>query len=425
MFSPRKLLVAPSATLVFAIAASGLAVPAASAATTGNVIQDSALQACINTAINDRANRLKTDYGNRATNAPVTQKNLEDGLFGGYLDCSDKGVSSLKGLEYAKKMTTLRVTNQQNSSYTLNQRVSDISPLTQLPNLQVLDLRRNNISALPNQSAMSKMTGLTNLNLEGNGSKTSEYKAPNSEKHNGIKGLSDISSLTGLPNLQILNVNYNDVTSLKGVEGLRTMQTLMASHNSIRSLEPLRTLNAITDLRVDNNYITDISAVTNLSKMTHFELGNNNSNNQLNEINQTADGTSLDISALANKPLTYLNLFNNNVASIEALRSVSTLRQVDIHNNKIADLTPLNSSKAVVSSDTKIVTDLKSENSTLKELSTSHQNPDKGAVVRYDKNGRTYFDLSKLKTISGQPVTVIQVDELYRTGARAFMTVAL
>ena len=119
------------------------------------------------------------------------------------LDAFESGIRSLKGLEYAINLTELHLgynrisdlsplknlTNLEILDLHINGRISDVSPLKDLINLQWLSLRGNQISDI---SPLKDLTDLTYLHLAVN------HK------------ISDVSPVSTMTNLTFLDIELND-----------------------------------------------------------------------------------------------------------------------------------------------------------------------------------------------------------------------
>ncbi|MCL1832131.1 MAG: leucine-rich repeat domain-containing protein [Oscillospiraceae bacterium] len=110
-------------------------------------------------------------------------------------------------------------------------RLTDISPLAELPQLEWLNASKQNISDL---SPLAKLTNLTDLILFDN-------------------PVNDISPLSGLPNLQRLSL----------------------SGGSISDLSPLSKVKSLKVLDLDNCQITDVSPLAELPKLWYVHLFDN------------------------------------------------------------------------------------------------------------------------------------------------------
>lgn len=254
-----------------------------------------------------------------------------------------------------------------------DQKISDLSPLTQLTHLETLVLSGNGITDL------TPLAGLTNL-------KTLALE------HNAI---TDITPLRFLKKLESLELDYNSITDLTPLAGLTNLKTLNLNCNSIAEINPLRFLKRLENLSITNNKISDISALAALRNLQTLSISNNKISNiqpladlhvlrdldlsgnpvknltplsklslsnlemqgcelenigDLHQLNQKIDpGQTLDLSdnkikdiaALGKLNQVYdLNLSNNKIASIEGLKNAE-LTQLDLTNNKISDVSAL------------------------------------------------------------------------------------
>ncbi|MDP9801233.1 Leucine-rich repeat (LRR) protein [Arcanobacterium wilhelmae] len=382
-----------AAVAVIASAFAG-GVQLASAAGTDDVVPDLALRACVNGAMNPWLAKYKPGEPQRKADEPVSASDMENILSRlQVFHCDDKAVKSLEGLQYATGLQRIFVSHAPSSTVPLNQRVSDISPVAKLANLEGLYLGYNNISQLPD---MSGMKSLKLLNLEGNGSKASEVQGAK-PLHAGIRGLASLKPLAAVSTLEDLNVDYNDVSSLEGLENSTNMKLLKVSHNSISSLAPIAGLTGVTDLRIDSNKISDFSPLAALKNVTYLEMQNNNNLNQLGSVPAPA---SIDFIANMTK-LQDANLLKNDIADAAPLAKLTSLKTLNIGDNKIADLSPIPDSAKV----------------------TAYPQFPAGSVAPYSYDlakGETYVDLSKLKDQFGKQITPSKIYFLGSVGQKPY-----
>lgn len=109
------------------------------------------------------------------------------------------GVSNLKGLEYATILECMK-------SY--NGTIQDLSPLSQLSNLGVLELQQQNIA--------------------------------------------DLTSLKDLP-LLLLNVQDNSIFDISPLSQIHSIEVLYLSGNNIKDISPLTSLTSLRTLYLDKN----------------------------------------------------------------------------------------------------------------------------------------------------------------------------
>ena len=142
-----------------------------------------------------------------------TQANLAQLVF---LDASSRRITNLSGLEHAKQLQTLILSNN---------RITDIGILSSLTNLTELYLGPELVGA--------------------------QWVNNNS--------ISDISALRGLTGLRKLDLAYNAISDISSLAGLINMNVLYLGGNSISNISPLAGLTHLTWLDLGENSISDIS----------------------------------------------------------------------------------------------------------------------------------------------------------------------
>ena len=133
-------------------------------------------------------------------------------------------------------------------------RISDLTGLEFATNLTlILNLRDNNISDI---SPLANLTNLEVLLLEGN-------------------KISDISPLSGLTNLKTLDLGDNAISDLSPLANLTNLKTLRLRNNVISDITPMVGLTNLAYLWLDSNAISNISAVAELTNLTELYLAGN------------------------------------------------------------------------------------------------------------------------------------------------------
>ena len=133
-------------------------------------------------------------------------------------------------------------------------RISDLTGLEFATNLTlILNLRDNNISDI---SPLANLTNLEVLLLEGN-------------------KISDISPLSGLTNLKTLDLGDNAISDLSPLANLTNLKTLRLRNNVISDIASLVGLTNLAYLWLDGNAISNISAVAELTNLTELYLAGN------------------------------------------------------------------------------------------------------------------------------------------------------
>ena len=211
--------------------------------------------------------------------------------------------------------------------------LTSLSPaVSELVNLQVLNLDYNQLASLPDQ--LWSMTSLQSLSI-GNNQLTS--------LPSGIGNLINLNTLgapgnllTSLPveigslvNLQDLNLGANHLTSLlPEIDNLAVLERLNLNNNQLTSLPAeIGGLANLNRLNLDNNQLTSLPAETssliNLGELTL-------SNNQLESLP----------SGFANmKALWYLDLNDNHLASLpDNFSEMSSMHWLHLQGNRLASL---------------------------------------------------------------------------------------
>lgn len=121
--------------------------------------------------------------------------------------------------------------------------LSDLRPLTALPQLTILKLSGNNISDI---SPLAQLNNLTHLNLS----------------HNRLSDLLPIAELDRLIYLDLAGNQISNIAPLSSLTGLNDLNLLS---NRVRDLSPLAPLQDLVWLELSANRITDISTVESFS----------------------------------------------------------------------------------------------------------------------------------------------------------------
>ncbi|MFV0424304.1 MAG: leucine-rich repeat domain-containing protein [Bacilli bacterium] len=274
-------------------------------------IPDDAFRACLN-------NKLGQE-----SDAPITDTQLAS--ISGYSSviCEDSEISDITGAEYLVNTYTIIIR--------YNNKVSDISPLTNLTKLKTLNLTYNQISDI---TPLSNLKDLTKLHIGGN-------------------NISDISALNGLTKLTDLDIYDNQISDLTPLQSLRSLKTLRAYKNQISDVSTLSNTPYLTTLVLNDNSIDDISVFSNLTRLDSLNISNNLlDSDDLGSISDLTTLTNLwmddnqftDVSLIGNLTnLVYLHLSNNQITDVTPLSEL-VLRELHLDGNYIRDLSPISTS---------------------------------------------------------------------------------
>ncbi len=235
------------------------------------------------------------------------------------LRANDRGISDLTGLESASRLRELHLNRNTitdlsplsglNKLYRLelnhNETLSDLSPLSSLPILNILFVKFNIISDL---SSLTDLSTLHHLQMG----------------HNIIE---DLSPVAGLHNLRRIGIEDNLITDLTPLKDLNKLEWIGMSGNPPADLTPLSGLLSLGGIRSWGTPILDLAPLKDLPKLRVLDI---------------CGGEISDISALAEMTnLTEIYLVGNAITDISSLASLTHLTRLNLSENEIVDISPV------------------------------------------------------------------------------------
>ncbi|MBF2362987.1 MucBP domain-containing protein [Listeria marthii] len=217
----------------------------------------------------------KAATGSEDTSKIVTQADLNKIII---LTANGKGIADLTGMDLLVKATTINLNNNQ---------ITDISPLTQLPNLVKLYLSDNQISTVT-LNAENQLPRLTTLNIQNNPTLTvidvqDQPKLANVQTSKYLD-LTNLTTVIAKNNPELLNLGYfseegvyfGNIPSLTKVEmvNLPKVKALKFHHSKIQKAV-MDNLPAVTSVTLQNNSLQSDSVIQNMPKLTTLNLLNN------------------------------------------------------------------------------------------------------------------------------------------------------
>ncbi|MBC6316887.1 leucine-rich repeat domain-containing protein [Listeria grandensis] len=161
------------------------------------------------------------------------------------LDDTTKSISDIRGLERLTNLAELKLYSPD---------LKDLTPIKGLVELGTLQI--NSIDA--NFDALKDLVNLTSLNLG---------------DRSNIKDLSPLAKMEFLQILSITNAAGNgQLEDLSGISGLKMLHILNLEGNKISDLRPLSGLPEVDILRLARNMITDLSPLAPLSALPMGEV---------------------------------------------------------------------------------------------------------------------------------------------------------
>ena len=250
----------------------------------------------------------------KSPNAPITVEEMERLRT---LRSHDKRVHDLTGLQLATSLAHLELDNS---------RVSDISPLRGLTNLNFLEVGGD-------FSDLSPLAGLTNLR----------------ELSIGGNNISDIMPVSGLVNLNELNIGGTNISDISPVSRLISLKHLYFREANVSDLSPVSGLINLESLDFSFNNVSDLSPVAGLINLKYIGFG---ANKGVSDISAFAGlinlesiyfgGRFTDISPIAGLiNLKSIVTWGNRFSDLSPLTKLTKLERVDICGSAASDLTPL------------------------------------------------------------------------------------
>ena len=252
------------------------------------------------------------------------------------LKAVNRGITNLTGLEHALALESLDLTGNQ---------IQDLTPISALTLLRTLLLNGNAIGDL---TPISKLTQLTELRIGGN----------------QIRDLMPLSNLTQLTVLVLTGNHISDLTPLSNLTQLIALAfdnpfffdlidediKPVPGLNEISDITPLSNLTQLKQLGLTGNRVQDLTPLTNLTQLYYLGLGYN----QIRDITPLKNLIYLDNLVLQHnqisdirplKGLVLLRLLyldsNPLIDELTGIEDLTALRQLQISDNPITDITPL------------------------------------------------------------------------------------
>ncbi|RBP99219.1 leucine-rich repeat domain-containing protein [Bifidobacterium xylocopae] len=321
---------------------------------------------------------IRAQYNSQLSSlGTLNNPNLTVINMGGYGEYGDEAGNSLTSAGIASvnwsRLTMLK------ELYLAHNKLTDISPLTDMPSLSILDVTSNQIETLGrlNNPSLTKlwigfMATVYDYNQKrGNRLTSAGIATVNWANLTKLEMLfmddnriTDISPITNLPSLRVLYAAGNQIDTLGRLNNpkLETLYLGYASGtdgygnkltSSSLSTVTWSSLTHLTTVDLARNQIGDISPMTNMpvlrdldaryNKITNLGSLNNPNIVTLNLLNNELPANSLFTVTWSNlTKLVKLTLDSNYIADISPLTNMSSLSELSVENNNVSTLGSLN-----------------------------------------------------------------------------------
>ncbi len=175
-----------------------------------------------------------------------------------YLDATGQDIRFLDGLQHAIHLETLILTDNF---------IADVSPLSALDKLHTLHLRNNEIVDLLD----IRFDQITHLEIK-----------DLSLRHNVVRPvsggqirLSDLSLLSSMTSLTILELRDNHISDLTFLSTLDQLTYLDIRENRLTDITPLQYLHQLKHLNMRDNQVEDLEPLVNLIHLEYLNIHTN------------------------------------------------------------------------------------------------------------------------------------------------------
>ena len=211
--------------------------------------------------------------------------------------------------------------------YLYSGQITDISFLSNSPDLETIRISDNNIEDL---SPISELYNLKSIGISSN-EITDICPVQNLINLESVafkwNRISKMCSLKKLKNLKWLNLNYNKINRLDALQGLDNLEYLFIVENNLTDITPLQDLKKLKNIDIPFNQIVDLTPISRLTGVTNLIVN---------------DNLIKDISALKNmRNLESFHFGDNQVEDVSVLRALPSLKNASFQGNPIKDYTPV------------------------------------------------------------------------------------
>ena len=255
-----------------------------------------------------------------------------------YLELENCAVS-VETLEHISRCPKLEVLILANCG------LSNLTPLSEMNGLRILDLSENSINSL------LPLVDLASLD----------------ELYLGHNALTSFPILRGLKALRVLDLSYNALDNVSGLSTCVSLERLNVSHNRLTALTAVSALKELVWLNASNNLLTDTTPLTPCTKLETLLITENKLTevdflsgcSGIREVNidyndvvtvpafqkdcplesfSAAHNFLEDLSGLSDlQQLRYVNADYNNIGDISVLLTCPALVQVNVYNTNVHD----------------------------------------------------------------------------------------
>lgn len=252
----------------------------------------------------------------------------------------DPDVTTLSGLEYAKNLESLSISNHS---------ISSLGPLAEIAGLKSLSVSNTILQDLDALNSLKRLESLTLQNC-----RLSQFPSLACEETLTVLDISDnrladVSPIIRLTHLTYVDLRFNPIVNISPLSVLEQLTFLDISETRPSSLEPLHNSTSIQELYLSGTGISDLSPITNLSNIRTLDISDNaiTSLSPLSRfvaLIEIYGSTNLveDLSPILPLPnLQRIDFSLNRIHSLEPFEVSPNTEYLYLSNNFIKDIAPL------------------------------------------------------------------------------------
>ncbi|MBC8320964.1 MAG: hypothetical protein H8E34_09600 [Bacteroidetes bacterium] len=260
-------------------------------------------------------------------------------------NCSGTPVISLESLRYINALKELSCSNTA---------IESVSVLSNLNEIRKLDLSNTKVSQV---DALTKLSNLSHLKISGtdvmdlsplnNLNSLSDLNLSNTQ-------LQNLSSIASLMSVQNLNIDSTDISNLEPLSNYNKLSILQANNTSIADLRPLNNHQLLKVIYCDNSEVLKEEAnkfmdanpqclvIYNSQELIHWwdDLPAEWQDVFITNYHIEAPVTKEKLHQLINQNRLSV-AYNGNISSLEPLRMLHRLEEIEMQHTSVFDLTPL------------------------------------------------------------------------------------
>lgn len=217
------------------------------------------------------------------------------------------------------KLRQLVQTKEVNISY--KQQFTDLEPISQLTDLQIIDCSNTNISDLSPLRNLNKLDAIYFSGSKITDISSLKYSVGIEEIYCFDTQIDDISILKNFNNLKKLYCFNTLISDLSALQNKEHLTAILIGKTAIADLSPLENLKSLRQLDISETNISDLTPIKNLTSLQSLNIDKTKINS-LNALESLSD-------------LNVIQFSYTNIKSLSSLEKLTNLKKVYCDNTQI------------------------------------------------------------------------------------------